>query len=45
MYSEIVKGFKIRDSVQNAWEKMAESLDFAENQARIQHLKEVSQTD
>ena len=26
-----VKFFKEKDSVQNAWEKVAESLDFAEN--------------
>ena len=26
-----VKGFKEKDAVENAWEKVAESLDFAEN--------------
>ena len=31
LYDERVKGFKEKDVVQNAWEKVAESLDFAEN--------------
>ena len=31
LYDKRVKGFKEKDSVQNAWEKVAESLDFAEN--------------
>ena len=30
-YDKRVKGFKEKDAVQNAWEKVAESLDFAEN--------------
>ena len=28
---ERVRGFKEKDSVQNTWEKVAESLDFTEN--------------
>ena len=28
---ERVRGFKEKDSVQNTWEKVAESLDFAKN--------------
>ena len=31
LYDKRVKGFKEKDAVQNAWEKVAESLDFAEN--------------
>ena len=31
LYDKRVKGFKEKDAVQNAWEKGAESLDFAEN--------------
>ena len=31
LYDKRVKDFKEKDSVQNAWEKVAESLDFAEN--------------
>ena len=28
MYDKRIKGFKEKDAVQNAWEKVAESLDF-----------------
>ena len=31
LYYSRVKGFKEKDAVQKAWEKVAESLDFAEN--------------
>ena len=31
LYDKRVKGFKEKNAVQNAWEKVAESLDFAEN--------------
>ena len=31
LYDKIVKGFKEKDAVQNAREKVAESLDFEEN--------------
>ena len=31
LYNKTVKVFKEKDSVQNAWEKVAESLQFAEN--------------
>ena len=31
LYDKRVKVFKEKDSVQNAWEKVAESLQFAEN--------------
>ena len=31
LYDKGVKVFKEKDSVQNAWEKVAESLQFAEN--------------
>ena len=31
LYDKRVKGFKEKDAVQNAREKVAESLDFAEN--------------
>ena len=31
LYDERVKGFKENDVVQNAWEKVAKSLDFEEN--------------
>ena len=31
LYDKRVKGFKEKDAVQNATEKLAESLDFAEN--------------
>ena len=31
LYDKRVKGFKERDAVQNAWEKVAESLNFEEN--------------
>ena len=31
LYDKRFKGFKEKDAVQNAWEKVAESLDFAEN--------------
>ena len=31
LYDKRVKGFKEKDAVQNTWEKVAESLDFAEN--------------
>ena len=31
LYDKRVKDFKEKDSVQNAWEKVAESLDFAKN--------------
>ena len=31
LHDKRVKGFKEKDAVQNAWEKVAESLDFAEN--------------
>ena len=31
VYDKKVKGFKEKDAVQNAWEKVAESLEFAEN--------------
>ena len=31
LYDKRVKGFKEKDAVQNAWEKVAESLDFEEN--------------
>ena len=31
LYDKRVKGFKEKDAVQNAWEKVAESLNFAEN--------------
>ena len=31
LYDRRVKGFKEKDAVQNAWEKMAEILDFEEN--------------
>ena len=31
LYDKRVKGFKEKDAVQNAREKLAESLDFAEN--------------
>ena len=30
MYDKRIKGFKEKDAVQNAWEKVAESLDFKE---------------
>ena len=29
LYDKRVKGFKEKDAVQKAWEKVAESLDFA----------------
>ena len=31
LYDKTVKGFKEKDAAQNAWKKVAESLDFAEN--------------
>ena len=31
LYDKRVEGFKEKNAVQNAWEKVAESLDFAEN--------------
>ena len=31
LHDKRVKGFKGKDAVQKAWEKVAESLDFAEN--------------
>ena len=31
LYDKRVRGFKEKDSVQNAWEIVAESLDFTEN--------------
>ena len=31
LYDKRVRGFEEKDSVQNAWEKVAESLDFTEN--------------
>ena len=31
LYDRRVKGFKEKDAVQNAWGKVAKSLDFAEN--------------
>ena len=31
LYDKRVTGFKEKDAVQNAWEKVAESLDFEEN--------------
>ena len=31
LYDKRVKDFKEKNAVQNAWEKVAESLDFAEN--------------
>ena len=31
LYDKRVKGFKENDAVQNAWEKVAKSLDFEEN--------------
>ena len=31
LYDKRVKVFKEKDSVQNTWEKVAKSLDFAEN--------------
>ena len=31
LYNKTVKVFKEKDSVQSAWEKVAESLQFAEN--------------
>ena len=31
LYDKKVSGFKEKDAVQNAWEKVAESLNFAEN--------------
>ena len=31
LYDKRVKGFKETDAVQNAWEEVTESLDFAEN--------------
>ena len=31
LYDKRVKGFKEKDAVQNAWEKVAENLVFAEN--------------
>ena len=31
VYDKRVKGFKEKYAVQNAWEKVAESLEFAEN--------------
>ena len=31
LYDKRIKGFKRKDAVQNAWEKVAESLEFAEN--------------
>ena len=30
MYDKRIKGFKEKDAVQNAWEKVEESLDFEE---------------
>ena len=30
MYDKRIKGFKEKDAVQNAWEKVTESLDFEE---------------
>ena len=30
LYDKIVKGFKEKDAGRNAWEKVAESLEFAE---------------
>ena len=30
MYDKRIKGFKEKDAVQNAWEKVAERLDFEE---------------
>ena len=30
LYDKRVKGFKEKDAVQNAWEKVAETLDFAD---------------
>ena len=31
LHDKRVKGFKEKDAVQNAWEKVAKSLDFEEN--------------
>ena len=31
LYGKRVKGFKEKDAVQKAWEKVAENLDFGEN--------------
>ena len=31
LYDKRVRGFKEKDSVKNAWEKVAESLNFTEN--------------
>ena len=31
LYDKRVQGFKGKDAIQNAWEKVAESLEFAEN--------------
>ena len=31
LYDKRLKGFKEKDAVQSAWEKVAESLDFEEN--------------
>ena len=42
LYGERVKGFKEKDAVQNAWEKVAESLDFAENGNFIQNILKIA---
>ena len=38
LYEKRVEVFKEKDSFQNAWEKVAESLDFAENSNFIREI-------
>ena len=35
LYDKTVKGYKEKDVVKNAWDKVAESLDFVENSKNI----------
>ena len=38
MYDKRIKGFKEKDAVQNAWEKVAEGLDFEEMVILLEHV-------
>ena len=35
LYDKTVKGYKEKDVLKNAWDKVAESLDFVENSKNI----------
>ena len=38
LYDKTVKGYKEKDIVKNAWDNVAESLDFVENSKNILYL-------